>query len=135
MIVVMAYRLVLVVDDDAGIRRYVSTILHGIGFRTVEAESGTEGFRVVQDVNGRLDLIVSDIVMPNGDGISLASSVAASYPAIPLLLVSGYVKQKLQDMNGAVVEFLPKPFLPDKLIGAVTKLTGTNEQDQPQSRN
>lgn len=130
----MSFGLVLVVDDDASIRRYVKTVLDGIGFRTVEAESGTDGLRVVQDVNGRLDLVISDILMQNGDGFSLASSVTASYPKVPLLFISGYFQQEFQGIEGAF-EFLPKPFLPDALIRTVKKLISKNEQRQSQSRN
>ena len=100
----------------------------------MEAESGTDGLRVVQDVNGRLDLVISDILMQNGDGFSLASSVTASYPKVPLLFISGYFQQEFQGIEGAF-EFLPKPFLPDALIRTVKKLISKNEQRQSQSRN
>ena len=128
---VMSNRLALVVDDDASVRRYVSAILHSTGFQTLDATSGTEGLEVVQNVNGRLDLIISDIQMPNGDGISLACSIAAAYPTIPLLLISGYVQRELE----GVVEFLQKPFLPKQLIGVVNKLIKTTEKGQGPSGN
>lgn len=120
----MQNRLALVVDDEPSIRRYVSVILQSNGFETVEAKNGGEGWRVVQTFGGRLDLIVSDIQMPEGDGISLARSVGACYPSIPFVLVSGYVRPELS----LEVAFLQKPFLPSQFLRVVHKLIGYQAQ-------
>jgi len=106
----------LVVDDEPSIRKYVSTILQEEGFRTMEAEDGAQALRIVQELGGKVDLIVSDIQMPNGDGLSLARAVGESFPAVPVILVSGNVKAD----DG--FEFLKKPFLPDELVSVVRKL-------------
>jgi DNA-binding NtrC family response regulator len=120
----MAGKLALIVDDEPGIREYVGAILHCAGFETVEARGGTEGFRIVQELSGRLDLIVSDIQMPDGDGISLAYSVAALYPGIRCLLISGRRRPELK----ANMEFLQKPFLPAQFLQAIRHLTGAKLQ-------
>ena len=106
----------LVVDDEPSVRRYVSTILQREHFRTLEAEDGVHALQIVQDLDGGLDLIVSDIQMPNGDGLSFAHAVKGSFPAVPVILVSGYATQD----DG--FEFVQKPFKPATLVTAVRKL-------------
>ncbi|MBZ5624426.1 MAG: response regulator [Acidobacteriia bacterium] len=106
----------LVVDDEPSVRRYISTILHREDFRTLEAEDGAHALQIVQELDGGVDLIVSDIQMPNGDGLSLAHAVNKSFPAVPVILVSGNAKPDIG------FEFVQKPFLPATLMSAVRKL-------------
>ncbi len=106
----------LVVDDEPSVRRYMSTILQGENFRTLEAEDGVHALQIVQELRGSVDLIVSDIQMPNGDGLSLAHAIKSSFPSIPVILVSGNAKPD------AEFEFVDKPFGPAALMKAVWKL-------------
>ena len=108
----------LVVDDEPLVRHYMSTILRTEGFRTLEAASGAEALRLVKVLGGRLNLIVSDVHMPDGDGVSLVSLVGEEYPAIPCLLVSAF-EQPVVPMNAG---FLRKPFLPSDFLRAVRRL-------------
>ena len=113
----------LVVDDEPSVRRYVSTLLQREHFQTLEAEDGVRALQIVQDINGCLDLIVSDIQMPNGDGLSFAHAVRESFPAVPIILVSGCA------MQDADFVFLQKPFLPATLLRAVRKLFAARVSD------
>jgi two-component system, cell cycle sensor histidine kinase and response regulator CckA len=106
----------LVVDDEPAVRRYVSTILQRQDFRTLEAEDGTHALQIVRELDGALDLIVSDIQMPNGDGLSFAHAVKKSFPTLPVILLSGNASP------GGGFEFVKKPFLPATLVRAVKKL-------------
>jgi two-component system cell cycle sensor histidine kinase/response regulator CckA len=106
----------LVVDDEPAVRRYVSAILQSENFLTLEAEDGAQALQMVRELDGDVDLIVSDIQMPNVDGLSLAQAVKRSFPGIPVILVSGNAKPD------ASFEFVKKPFLPATLIGVVRKL-------------
>jgi two-component system cell cycle sensor histidine kinase/response regulator CckA len=106
----------LVVDDEPSVRRYVSTILQREDFRTLEAENGAHALQIVHELDGGLDLIVSDIQMPDGDGLSLAQAVGKYFPDVPVILVSGNRKPD------AHFEFVQKPFLPATLMKAVRKV-------------
>jgi CheY-like chemotaxis protein len=106
----------LVVDDEPSVRTYVSAILQQEDFRTLEAEGGAHALQIMQELHGGVDLIVSDIQMPNGDGLSLAQAVRKSFPAVPVILLSGGVKPE------ASFEFVKKPFLPATLVRAVRKV-------------
>jgi CheY-like chemotaxis protein len=94
----------LVVDDDPAIRMYITSILHSENFETLEAADGKQALEMVLMLDGGVDLIVTDIQMPGGDGISLARAVRASYPSVAVILVTGYGEP---DANFDLVE---KPF-------------------------
>jgi two-component system cell cycle sensor histidine kinase/response regulator CckA len=105
----------LVVDDEPSVRRYMSTILQREDFRTLEAQDGAHALQIVQELGGGVDLIVSDIQMPNGDGLSFAQAIKATFPAVPVILVSGNARPD------ADFEFVKKPFLPATLLSVVRK--------------
>jgi len=105
-------------------RSYFRSILEGEGFRTLEAENAADALRIVHRLGGSLDLIVSDIKMPGDmDGIDLAHSVRMAFPAIPLLLVSGYTDTAV-DGQTPNFEFLRKPFRPEAMVEAVRRIAG-----------
>lgn len=112
----LAY-IVLVVDDERMVREYVKSILLTNGFQTVEAANGKEALAVVQQTEGRLDAIVSDIQMPKLDGISFVREVRERYPRIPCILISGVVQLD----STANLHFLRKPFLPAQLLNVLRR--------------
>jgi len=112
----MGPKISLVVDDEPPVRTLIASILHVEHFQTLEAGDGSHAFRIVQDLAGGLDLIVSDIQMPNGDGLSLAHAVKNSFPDVPVILVSGNSKPD----EG--FEFVKKPFVPSTLVSAIRKV-------------
>jgi CheY-like chemotaxis protein len=71
-------RISLVVDDEPAVRKYISAILQREHFQTVEAGDGEHGLRIVQELGEEVALIVSDIHMPNGDGVAFAQAVRAA---------------------------------------------------------
>ena len=107
----------LIVDDEPAVRGYIATILEEDGLETRQASSGAEALSVVKELAGRLDLIVSDVVMPDGDGLWLVRSVAESYPKIPIILMSAL---PMPALDGGI-EFLHKPFSTEVLLAVVRK--------------
>jgi CheY-like chemotaxis protein len=108
----------LVVDDEPFVRRYISTILQREHFRTLEAEDGAHALQLVRELGGGVDLVVSDIQMPNGDGLSFAQAIKQSFPSVLIILVSGNALPEA----GSDFEFVRKPFLPGALMSVVWKL-------------
>jgi two-component system C4-dicarboxylate transport response regulator DctD len=107
-------RISVVVDDDPSVRRFITTILRLEDFETVEAEGGNQGLELVRDLGESVDLIVSDIQMPRGDGLSLARAVKESFPSIPIILVSGRAAPE-----GEYDGFVQKPFASQELLETV----------------
>ncbi len=110
---VQATRLVLVVDDDAGVRDVVVTLLELSDHDVLAASGGAEALRMLA-ANPAIDLVVSDVRMPGMSGIELAAQVGARHPGVPVVLISGYFQA---EKDG--VHFLKKPFSLEELQAAV----------------
>jgi len=106
---------ILVVDDDAALLDLLVDTLSTIGYSVVPALGGSEALvRLKQDT---FDLVISDIKMPEVDGVSLLNKVRQSYPGVPVLLITGLAPDDI--VNKASPDgFLAKPFR----IGQIEKL-------------
>ncbi|MDQ6830930.1 MAG: ATP-binding protein, partial [Gemmatimonadota bacterium] len=111
---------ILIVDDDAAIRRAAARALEGAGHTVMTATDGAEG-KALADQHGRvIDLVIADLIMPDIDGWSLASHLAERWPHIPLLLMSGFTAQAMDRRTPALGhDFLQKPFTPAALLAKV----------------
>jgi len=109
-------RRVLVVDDDPHIRNFMKLVLEKDHFQALEAESGVHAFQIVERIDGQLDVIVTDVQMPEGSGLTLAWAVRATFPHIAILLVSGRAQPESD------FAFLEKPFSSAELIRSVRGL-------------
>jgi DNA-binding NtrC family response regulator len=114
----MPDRICLVVDDEPAIRGFLRIILEPQQLQILEAENAAQAMKVLQGFGERLDLIMSDIQMPGDmDGMDLAHSVRNTYPAIPVILISGYWDGEAAIREGFKV--IPKPFGPETILNAV----------------
>ena len=108
---------VLVVEDDDGIRAVIKRILERAGHRVMEATNGAEALRICEASGDAIDLVLSDIAMPEMQGPDLARRIRERHPGMAMLLMSGYAESATQQ-DGILaegVEFLGKPFSPDAL--------------------
>ena len=105
----MSHKISLVVDDEPSVRDFIVAVLQGDGFQTIEAENGVHALELMHKLGGAVDLLVSDIKMPLMDGITLACSVRAEFPAIPLILVSGYAEIEQAKLPNSGFEFVQTP--------------------------
>ncbi|OFZ28597.1 MAG: hypothetical protein A2622_05765 [Bdellovibrionales bacterium RIFCSPHIGHO2_01_FULL_40_29] len=110
---------ILVVDDDDDLRELMLTIFESNGFTVLSAGSGSAAFELVK--TQRIDLLVSDMRMPGGDGMSLLENVRAFNPKIPVVIfVTGFSDVSVAEClaKGATSVFA-KPFNQKELINAV----------------
>lgn len=117
-------KLVLTVDDSKTIRDMVSFTLKGAGFEVIEAEDGQIALSVVK---GKIpDLIITDLNMPNMDGITLIKNLRAipQYKATPILMLTTEQTddKKAEGRSAGATGWIVKPFDPDKLIQVVQKV-------------
>ncbi len=106
---------ILIAEDEDALRRFVSRALQMDGHEVVEVADGAEGLHCLRD-GERYDLLLSDIRMPELDGIALAHTAALEFPGTKILLMTGFAEQRERADNLAriVVDVVPKPFsLPD----------------------
>jgi CheY-like chemotaxis protein len=108
---------VLVVDDEEPLRLYVTRIMEDEGYRTLSAGDGAEALRLLDESEDLVQLVVTDIIMPNMSGLELAAHLARRAHAPPVLFMSGnYLETHLTG------PLLTKPFLPQDLSRMVRRL-------------
>jgi two-component system OmpR family response regulator len=117
---------ILVVDDEPQVRAAVVRILSGWGFRVREAETAQEGMAVLTSfIRERPQLVIIDIILPDGSGVQLARQIREEFPDQRILHMSGYAREVVAGEGlSADEEFLPKPFTPEQLVEKVMALTG-----------
>ena len=116
---------VVVVDDDDVIRDNYSDILQRLGYTVLVAENGEHALQVMTDHDAPVHLVISDINMPEMDGLELVGMLRAAYPNMPALLVSGQSTQYLVDNRDRIpegVHFLAKPVSMGELANRVRKI-------------
>jgi DNA-binding response OmpR family regulator len=118
---------ILLAEDDDNVRAFVSRALVHSGHEVIEAEDGGMAAEIVADEAGRFDLLLSDIKMPVMDGIALALSVAATYPTLTIMLMTGFADQRerAHGLDALIYDVVPKPFtlqvLLDKVADALVR--------------
>lgn len=116
-------RTVLVVDDEEGIRKFVERVLQGAGYKTVVASSGPEALRLASSTD-TIDLVVTDVMMPEMSGCELARRLRQSNPDLKVLYVTGY-SDRLFEEKVAMWEneaFVEKPCSVKALLEGVSLL-------------
>jgi signal transduction histidine kinase/CheY-like chemotaxis protein len=116
--------LAVVVEDQAAIRRTMMRSLQNVGFNVIEACTAEEALAIVQDLDARVDLLVTDVVLPGLSGIKLADMLRSRQPDLRVLVCSGYMGHE-QDSGVVLNErtaFLAKPFTGHELISKATSL-------------
>jgi two-component system cell cycle sensor histidine kinase/response regulator CckA len=112
---------ILLVEDEDAVRTFAARALSTRGYDVLQAESGEAALAIVEAHEGTIDLIVSDVVMPNMDGPTLVKELASKLPGVKIIFVSGYAEDafaKSLDPNQEF-HFLPKPFSLKQLAAAV----------------
>ena len=114
---------ILLVEDEAVVRKVASRILEGLGYRVVQAENVREALEKMER-EGRFDLVVTDVIMPGGSGTELARKLKARGFDMRILYISGYADQSVT-LNGFLEKgnaFLQKPFTPTSLAEKVREV-------------
>jgi len=114
---------ILLVEDEDAVRLFGARALKNKGYRVLEARSGEQALDVLRGEEP-IDVLISDVVMPGMDGVTLARLVRIERPAMRIILMSGYsedvARNGIDPAEG--IHFLPKPFSLKQLAGAVKKV-------------
>jgi CheY-like chemotaxis protein len=119
--------LVLVVEDDPGVRGLVRSMLRTCGYRVLEASNGSEALAQFSRHGGAITLVVSDVVMPDINGPQLADRLHSLGSSAPVLFMSGYADRTLQSrgLTDGTLRVLRKPFTLAQLSARVEELLGS----------
>jgi two-component system, NtrC family, sensor kinase len=114
---------VLVVEDDADVRAYVLDTLGGLGYDVLEAKSGDDALRVMEQYKG-INLLLTDVVMPGMNGRKLAEQAVQRYPQLKVLYMTGYSRNAIvhQGRLDHGVELIQKPLSSEQLSVMVRKV-------------
>ncbi len=119
---------VLLVEDEEAVRRGGKRMLETRGYTVHEAGSGVEALEIMEELDGKVDIVVSDVVMPEMDGPTLLTELRKSYPDMKFIFVSGYAEDAFARNLPADAKFgfLPKPFSLKQLAEAVWEMLDGN---------
>ncbi|HET7470741.1 MAG TPA: response regulator [Gemmatimonadales bacterium] len=126
----LAGRSVLVVDDVGVVRQAVFRFLSEAGARVFEAASLGEALEVLQTARPAVQLVITDVVMPEMNGVDLARVVREQWPTTSVLFMSAFPAEVLvrEGLENPDVLFLAKPFTRDELIAKVHQALGAREK-------
>jgi len=115
---------VLLVEDEDPVRLFSARALRNKGYTVLEAESGEAAMNVIVDDDRRIDLLITDVVMPRMDGPSLIREVRERRPEIKVICISGYAEDAFRKKldQSSDIHFLPKPFSLNQLAGKVKEV-------------
>lgn len=112
---------VLVVEDNHPLRELTVEMLCAAGFQTLEADSAESAMDLISRDRPRIDLLLTDVIMPGRNGVELHGDLSTTYPSAKVIFMSGYPSDVLQSRASAATEetFLQKPFNRKKLLAKV----------------
>jgi two-component system cell cycle sensor histidine kinase/response regulator CckA len=102
---------ILFVEDEDAVRGVAARLLRARGYEVLEAEDGEKALELAEANAGRIDLLISDVIMPGLDGPSLLKKARPYLGSAPVMFISGYAEAEFSDMleDEPGVTFLPKP--------------------------
>jgi two-component system cell cycle sensor histidine kinase/response regulator CckA len=117
----------LLVEDEDAVRMFAVRALRNKGYTVLEADSGEAALEVLEEHGGDIDLLISDVVMPNMDGPTLMREVHKERPNLKVIFISGYAEDAFRKNldPGSEFELLPKPFSLKQLAAKVKEVLGT----------
>jgi two-component system cell cycle sensor histidine kinase/response regulator CckA len=115
---------ILLVEDEDPVRTLAAKVLRSLGYQVMEAKLGRDALAVAGKHNGRIDLLLTDVVMPEFSGAELARKLAESRPTLRVLYMSGYTDEAIihHGVLAANIAYLQKPFTPEVLAAKVKEV-------------
>ena len=119
---------ILLVEDEDGLRALNARGLRSRGYSVIEAANGVEALEAFEEKNGAVDLVVSDVVMPEMDGPTLLKEMRSRNAELKIIFVSGYAEDAFEKSlpENQQFAFLPKPFTLTQLVAAVKETMTAN---------
>lgn len=117
----MSAQSILIVDDEASVRESLEKVLSKAGYATLTANSGHEALALL--AHHQVDIVLSDLKMPDGDGVELLKSIKKDYPDIEVILLTGYgtIETAVDAMREGAYDFISKPPKKAVILSAVER--------------
>ncbi len=101
---------IMLVEDEDAVRIFSSRALSNKGYKIIDAPNGEEAMKIIEGKDIKLELLITDIIMPEMDGPSLAKNIRRIYPDLKIIFMSGYSEDRIKEEFGDNTYFLQKPF-------------------------
>jgi two-component system cell cycle sensor histidine kinase/response regulator CckA len=114
---------ILLVEDEDAVRMFSTRALVNKGYNVLAAEHGEAALALMEDAdNAKIDLLITDVMMPGMDGPTLAKKMREKNPTLKIVFISGYTEDRLKDYMGEGIYFLPKPFTLKQLAAKIKEV-------------
>ncbi len=121
-----AKQVILIVDDEEGLREGLGKLLEDEGYVVLSAETGEQALEILQQ--SHIDLVLTDIRMPGMDGIELLKKIRERHGDLGVIILTGYgqIESYIEAMNFGAIEYVSKPFKVNELKFIVNKVLSSN---------
>jgi two-component system cell cycle sensor histidine kinase/response regulator CckA len=119
-----APKTILLVDDQEDIRGLIRQFLERAAFNVIEAENGQQALELAEAYDGYIDVLLTDVLMPKMDGVTLSWRLSAKRPDMKILFISGQPGNQIDALKDAALTsaFMPKPFSLQSLLQKIREL-------------
>jgi two-component system, response regulator, stage 0 sporulation protein F len=120
-----AKQVILIVDDEEGLREGLSKLLEAEGYAVLAAETGERALEILATT--RIDLVLTDMRMPGMDGIALLKKIRELYGDVGVIILTGYgqIESYIEAMNFGAIEYVSKPFKVNELKFIINRVLTT----------
>lgn len=118
---------ILIVEDEKEVRELMEIVLEELGYRVFSASNKKEAEELMKELGKEVNLLISDIILPDARGHELAREFINVYPGLKVLLTSGYPDERISLEKEQKIDFIPKPFTPKKLARKIREVLEREE--------
>ena len=122
---------ILLIEDDVAFCKMLETFLSKKGYEVISAFAAGEAYKIL--ANHAVDLVITDVRLPDDDGLSILKHIKEDYNNIPVILMTGYaeVNKAVEAMKEGAFDYISKPVRPDELLKIVDKALQTEAEEKP----
>ncbi len=115
---------ILLVEDEQQVRNFARSALEEFGYKVIAAKNGKEAVKILDSNSYSFNLVITDVVMPDMNGMELYHEITRSYPGLPVLFTSGYTDTNVirGNENNVEINFLKKPYSVNQLLAEVHEI-------------
>ena len=124
---------ILLIEDDVAFCKMLETFLSKKGYEVISAFTAGEAYKIL--TNHAVDLVITDVRLPDDDGLSILKHIKEDYNNIPVILMTGYaeVNKAVEAMKEGAFDYISKPVRPDELLKIVDKALQAEAEEKPKT--